>query len=410
MHEHSHRASIPHRHRADGRDGAGSPAAPGRAPARRERRRARADTAGRRDLRAPLGTGARGPRPRRGGLVNTEIARRLWLSPETVKSHVASLSPSSARRRGRRRSRSGSARAARLVPPARSESRTIFTQSSGRAIVSPTTTIATGASTAICSSEYFVTHVPTSQTASTARVIGIQRRRLRTAPEATLYGCERERLHVRRRLRRRVPRLPLQLQRRRLRAAGDRGGGQARPRRGERARRGRDRRPRRARRRRPDRGAAQRARPLPRPPLGAHLARRAASRSSTGCASSSSAAPGSTTASRRACSRWSGTRELGDFAYRDPRGGRALLELAPVPSWHELACSTASAPEARPLPAGGATSRAARSRAAARSSAASLSSMRLIEPIGTITSSGGTGCCPSRPRVSSSGRQIVTKP
>ena len=26
----------------------------------------------------------------------------------------------------------------------------------------------------------------------------------------------------------------------------------------------------------------------------------------------------------------------GDFAYRDPGGGRALLELAPVPSWHEL--------------------------------------------------------------------------
>src|ERR671933_1958342 len=25
-----------------------------------------------------------------------------------------------------------------------------------------------------------------------------------------------------------------------------------------------------------------------------------------------------------------------DFAYRDPNGGRALLELAPVPSWHEL--------------------------------------------------------------------------
>jgi hypothetical protein len=28
--------------------------------------------------------------------------------------------------------------------------------------------------------------------------------------------------------------------------------------------------------------------------------------------------------------------EAGDFAYRDPRGGRALLELAPVPSWHDL--------------------------------------------------------------------------
>ena len=28
--------------------------------------------------------------------------------------------------------------------------------------------------------------------------------------------------------------------------------------------------------------------------------------------------------------------QTGDFAYRDPKGGRALLELAPVPSWHEL--------------------------------------------------------------------------
>jgi hypothetical protein len=25
-----------------------------------------------------------------------------------------------------------------------------------------------------------------------------------------------------------------------------------------------------------------------------------------------------------------------EFEYRDPRGGRALLELAPTPSWHEL--------------------------------------------------------------------------
>jgi hypothetical protein len=28
--------------------------------------------------------------------------------------------------------------------------------------------------------------------------------------------------------------------------------------------------------------------------------------------------------------------ERSDFAYRDPSGGRALLELAPVPSWHEV--------------------------------------------------------------------------
>ncbi|HXF98061.1 MAG TPA: hypothetical protein VNJ46_05555 [Gaiellaceae bacterium] len=27
--------------------------------------------------------------------------------------------------------------------------------------------------------------------------------------------------------------------------------------------------------------------------------------------------------------------ENGDFAYAEPEGGRALLELAPVPSWHE---------------------------------------------------------------------------
>jgi len=31
---------------------------------------------------------------------------------------------------------------------------------------------------------------------------------------------------------------------------------------------------------------------------------------------------------------WDG--DSAEFAYRDPRGGRALLELAPVPSWHDL--------------------------------------------------------------------------
>ena len=28
--------------------------------------------------------------------------------------------------------------------------------------------------------------------------------------------------------------------------------------------------------------------------------------------------------------------QAAEFSYRDPQGGRALLELAPVPSWHEL--------------------------------------------------------------------------
>ena len=28
--------------------------------------------------------------------------------------------------------------------------------------------------------------------------------------------------------------------------------------------------------------------------------------------------------------------DVAEFGYRDPRGERALLELAPIPSWHEL--------------------------------------------------------------------------
>ena len=32
----------------------------------------------------------------------------------------------------------------------------------------------------------------------------------------------------------------------------------------------------------------------------------------------------------------SGTTATADFGYRDPSGDRALLELAPVPSWHEV--------------------------------------------------------------------------
>ncbi len=28
--------------------------------------------------------------------------------------------------------------------------------------------------------------------------------------------------------------------------------------------------------------------------------------------------------------------ESGDFGYAEPKGGRALLELAPIPSWHEV--------------------------------------------------------------------------
>ena len=44
----------------------------------------------------------------------------------------------------------------------------------------------------------------------------------------------------------------------------------------------------------------------------------------------------------RAVTAWTLAREVvwddesAEFAYRDPNGGRALLELAPTPSWHDL--------------------------------------------------------------------------
>src|SRR5512133_320817 len=81
-------------------------------------------------------------------------------------------------------------------------------------------------------------------------------------------------LRLGRRLRHRVPGPPLRLQRRGLRGACHRRGSSARARRRQRPRRGRDRRPGRARLARLDRRAAQRSRPLSRPPLGAGLARR----------------------------------------------------------------------------------------------------------------------------------------
>src|SRR5919201_2235492 len=75
-------------------------------------------------------------------------------------------------------------------------------------------------------------------------------------------------------LRDRVPRLPVRLQCLRLRAARHRRGREARARREQRAGRGRDRRPGRARPPRAHRGAAERAGPFRRPPLGAPVARR----------------------------------------------------------------------------------------------------------------------------------------
>ena len=143
-------------------------------------------------------------------------------------------------------------------------------------------------------------------------------------------------LRLRRRLRRRVPRLPLQLQRGRLRAARHGSRRQARPPRRERARRRRDGRPGRARRAGRHRGAPHVARPLSRSPLGGHLPRRG--RVARLLAEEARLPRRLARPSRegRASSRSASTRTTAEFSYHDPHGGRALLELLPTPSWHDV--------------------------------------------------------------------------
>src|ERR1700693_3489585 len=96
-------------------------------------------------------------------------------------------------------------------------------------------------------------------------------RKARTGQGYASFSGRGRQLPLRRGLRRRVPRLPLQLQRVRLRAARDGGRRQARTPRWERARRRRDARPGRARRAGRHRRAPQLARPLSRSTLGRHL-------------------------------------------------------------------------------------------------------------------------------------------
>ena len=63
-------------------------------------------------------------------------------------------------------------RSSAALAAARSDSRTIFTQSRITPANAPSARIATGVKTAISASENFVTQVPTSQTASTTTIIG----------------------------------------------------------------------------------------------------------------------------------------------------------------------------------------------------------------------------------------------
>src|SRR3954462_6217242 len=105
---------------------------------------------------------------------------------------------------------------------------------------------------------------------------GHESHRVADYPHAARGRCRRgsgRQLPLRRRLHRRVPRLPLLLQQRRLRGAGHGSGGAPRARLRSRAGRGRDRRPRRARLARRDREAAEPARRIPRSPLGRACAR-----------------------------------------------------------------------------------------------------------------------------------------
>src|SRR5438270_737516 len=146
-----------------------------------------------------------------------------------------------------------------------------------RPAAAATPTTSTGASSAARSNERFVsqttsrTTAPTAKDAAATRTLTGPTLAWRYPQNADDPGDE---LLLGRGLRDRVPRLPVRLQRLRLRAARHRRGRQARPRREQRARRRRDRRSGRARPPRADRRGAERARPLPRPPLGAPVARR----------------------------------------------------------------------------------------------------------------------------------------
>ena len=75
--------------------------------------------------------------------------------------------------------------------------------------------------------------------------------------------------------------------------------------------------------------------------------------------------------------------ESGEFAYAEPKGGRALLELAPTPSWHALQFRAADASRRRT--AGGAAKPNACSTGRARASRISRTA-----PSGTMSSSGSS--------------------
>ena len=154
-------------------------------------------------------------------------------------------------------------------------------------------------------------------------------------PDRVKRPSERHQLLLGGRLRRRVPRLPIQLQRQRFRAARHRGRGQAWPRRGQRAGRRRDRRPGRARRRGPI--------DEPRSPLGRYLVRHWERISLVDGESlvywlRKLVFRGAWLDHRVKESLLEVVWDEDELRVRLPRpqGGRALLELAPVPSWHEL--------------------------------------------------------------------------
>src|SRR5215210_5881427 len=158
----------------------------------------------------------------------------------------------------------------------RSPSHATFAQSTKTNAVAPAVATITGARSVAFSSDHPKSHADSAtRPATPAAATAIVCARLTGARLPGRYPAERGRaeLPVWGGLRDRVPRLPVRLQRGRLRGAGHRGRRQARADCRERARRGRDARPRRAGRRRTHRGAAQRARAVPRPAVGARLAR-----------------------------------------------------------------------------------------------------------------------------------------
>ena len=217
--------------------------------------------------------------------------RRSATRPRTAASGCASRTRSGCSAQVRRERPSTSPRRGCAT-----DSRAAFTHSSTRPTTAAVPTTITGASARTCSRRELEQPGDTERREHAQRAGDPEQSAAHRHDYPVCRMSDGTQLLVGRGLRRRVPRLPLRLQRAGLRAARHGGRREARPARRERARRGRDGRPRGARRRRRHPGSRAAGSGATSCGTGSASRSSGASRSSTGCGSSSSAARGSTTA------------------------------------------------------------------------------------------------------------------